>query len=88
VRFDNSPLGQKGTSLPVNHAIDLARVTPLMTDELGKLLANLGADRLVFGSGMPFNYPDPALLNLEHLAATGEEREKIRWKNAIRLLRL
>lgn len=87
-RFDNSPLGQKGNSLPTNYTIDLARVSPVMTEELGKLLNNLGADRLVFGSGMPFNYPDPALLNLELLAASDEEREKIRWKNAVRVLRL
>jgi hypothetical protein len=88
VRFDNSPLGQKGNSLPANYSIDLARVTPLMTEELGKLLGDLGADRLVFGSGMPFNYPDPALLNLELMAASAEEREKICWKNAARVLRL
>jgi uncharacterized protein len=88
MRFDSSPLGQKGSSLPANYAIDLARVTPLMTDELGKLLGNLGADHMVFGSGMPFHYPDPALLNLEHLAVSGDEREKIRWKNAVRLFRL
>ncbi len=86
--FDRSPLGQKDNGLPANYAIDLARITPLMKDELGTLLGNLGAERLVFGSGMPFNYPDPALLNLEHLSASDDEREKIRWKNAFRLLRL
>lgn len=88
VRFANSFLGQKGNSLPANYSIDLARVTPLMTEELGKLLGDLGADRLVFGSGMPFNYPDPAWLNLELMAASAEEREKIRWKNAARVLQL
>ena len=74
--------------MPSNYMIDLARVSPVMTEELGTLVNNLGADRLVFGSGMPFNYPDPALLNLELLAASDEVREKIRWKNAVRLLRL
>lgn len=88
IRFDNSPLGQKGQSMPSNYMIDLARVSPVVTEELGTLVNNLGADRLVFGSGMPFNYPDPALLNLELLAASDEVREKIRWKNAVRLLRL
>jgi uncharacterized protein len=70
------------------HEIDLARVSPLMTEELGKLLKHLGADRLVFGSGMPFDYPDPAVLNMEFLVASDDERERIRWRNAVRLLRL
>ncbi len=35
-----------------------------------------------------YKLTDPALLNLELLAASDEVREKIRWKNAVRLLRL
>ena len=41
-----------------------------MENEIGHLISELGADRIVFGTGMPFNYPDPALLKLEVLAAT------------------
>ena len=52
----------------------------------GQLIANLGADRLVFGTGMPFNYPDPALLNLEVLDVSKEDKEKIAWRNAERWL--
>jgi predicted TIM-barrel fold metal-dependent hydrolase len=55
-------------------------------DEIRQLVANLGAERLVFGTGMPFNYPDPALLKLELLEAGREDKEKIAWRNAARWL--
>jgi hypothetical protein len=48
----------------------------------------LGADRLMFGTGMPFNYPDPALVKFEVLDAPEPEREKIRNQNAASWLRL
>ncbi|HPY50735.1 MAG TPA: amidohydrolase family protein, partial [Sedimentisphaerales bacterium] len=56
--------------------------------ELGRLIADLGADRVVFGTGMPFNYPDPALLKLEVLDATEADKERIRGRNAAQWLRL
>ena len=31
---------------------------------------------------MPFNYPDPALLKLEVLAVSPEQKERIAWRNA------
>jgi predicted TIM-barrel fold metal-dependent hydrolase len=40
------------------------------------------SDRLVLGTGMPFNYPDPALLKLDVLDASAPDKEKIRWRNA------
>jgi predicted TIM-barrel fold metal-dependent hydrolase len=58
----------------------------LLANEIGQLIANLGAERVVFGTGMPFNYPDPALLKLEVLEASREDKEKIAWRNAARWL--
>ena len=52
------------------------------------MIADLGADRVVFGTGMPFNYPDPALLKLEVLDATEADKERIRGRNAAQWLRL
>jgi predicted TIM-barrel fold metal-dependent hydrolase len=40
------------------------------------------------GTGMPFNYPDPALLKLEVLDAGEPDKEKIRSQNALKWLRL
>jgi hypothetical protein len=48
----------------------------LLANEIGQLIANLGAERVVFGTGMPFNYPDLALLKLEVLAASRDDRKR------------
>ena len=42
----------------------------------------------MFGTGMPFNYPDPALVKLEVLDADEADKEKIRSQNAMAWLRL
>ena len=86
--FAGSPLGKKSSDLPANYAIEISRLSAVMGDEIGQLLATLGADRVVFGTGMPFNYPDPSLVKLEVLTASEEDKEKIRWKNAAKLLGL
>lgn len=86
LQFVNSPLGQKEGELPANYLIEISRMDSVLADEIGQLVANLGAERVVFGTGMPFNYPDPALLKMEVLAATEAEKEKIFWRNAARWL--
>ncbi|MHB1038320.1 MAG: amidohydrolase family protein [Pirellulales bacterium] len=79
--YAKSPLGQD-KSLPPNWAIEISRLSALLENEIGQLLASLGPDRLMFGTGMPLNYPDPALLKLEVLDAPEPVKEKIRWQNA------
>lgn len=86
--FVNSPLGRKESGLPANYSIEISRLTAVLANEIGQLIANLGAERLVFGTGMPFQYPDPALVKLEVLEAGEEVKEKIRRRNAARLLGL
>jgi predicted TIM-barrel fold metal-dependent hydrolase len=86
LQFVSTPLGRKGNGLPSNYVIEISRMDSLLANEIGQLLANLGAERLVFGTGMPFNYPDPALLKLEVLEASPEDKEKIAWRNAARWL--
>ncbi len=86
--FVRSPLGRKESGLPANYVIELSRLSALLANELGHLLTQLGPDRLVFGTGMPFNYPDAALLRLEVLEVSPADKEKIRWRNAAKLLGL
>jgi len=86
--YTRSPLGRKDSGLPSNYVIELSRLSAVLANELGQLIADLGADRVVFGTGMPFNYPDPALLKLEVLDAADADKEKIRGQNAARWLRL
>jgi len=86
--YMSSALGKKDNGLPANYTIEISRLTALLANELGQLINNLGADRVVFGTGMPFTYPDPALVKLEVLDAPEPDKEKIRSQNAAAWLRL
>jgi predicted TIM-barrel fold metal-dependent hydrolase len=86
--YTGSPLGRKNNGLPSNYAIEISRLSAVLANEIGQLLTNLGVERIVFGTGMPFNYPDPALVKLEVLDATEPDKEKIRSQNAVTWLRL
>lgn len=86
--YTSSPLGRKDNGLPSNYAIELSRLSAVLANEIGQLITNLGAERLMFGTGMPFNYPDPALVKLEVLDASEPDKEKIRAQNATSWLRL
>ncbi len=80
--YTRSPLGKPDNGLPSNYSIEISRLSATLGDELAALLSTVGPDRLVFGSGMPFKYADPALLKLEVLDASEEVKEKIRSGNA------
>lgn len=84
--YSGSPLGRKDGGLPDNYVIEISRLRALMESDIGGLLARLGPDRVVFGTGMPFNYPDPALVKVQVLDAREEVKEQIRWRNAARIL--
>jgi predicted TIM-barrel fold metal-dependent hydrolase len=86
--YTRSALGRPDNGLPANYAIEISRLTALLGNELGQLLTNLGPDRLLFGTGIPFKYPDPALLKLEVLDIDEPDREKIRSQNAAKWLGL
>ena len=86
--FTASRLGRADTDLPANYCIGISRLSAVLAAEMRALLDNLGPDRLVFGTGMPFKYPDPPLVKLEVLDATEDEKEAIRSGNARRLLGL
>jgi len=86
--FVNSVLGSRNSGLPANYAVDIALLTAELTNEIGQLIANLGEDRVVFGTGMPFHYPDPAMVKLDILDASESVKNKIRSQNAARIYRL
>jgi predicted TIM-barrel fold metal-dependent hydrolase len=86
--FSGSLLGRKDNGLPANYAIEISLLRVELDNEVGSLLANLGEDRVVFGTGMPFHYPGPSLAKLEILDAPAPVKEKIRRGNAIRWLGL
>lgn len=86
--FTGSVLGRGNNGLPANYVVDMARVESAMGNELGRLIENLGEDRVVFGTGIPFHYPGPALAKMEILAQSPAVKQKIEWHNAAKLLRL
>jgi len=86
--FTGSALGRKDGGLPANYWIEISRLRALQENDIGQLAKNLGPDRVVFGTGMPFNAPDPALVKMEVLDAPEAVKELIRWKNAAGLLKL
>ncbi|NCO39294.1 MAG: metal-dependent hydrolase [Armatimonadetes bacterium CG_4_10_14_3_um_filter_66_18] len=84
--YTGCDLGKPGVDLPANYWIEISRLSAVLQAEMRMLLDNVGKSRLVFGTGMPFKYPDPSLVKLEVLEATKSEIEAIRWKNAHALL--
>jgi predicted TIM-barrel fold metal-dependent hydrolase len=86
IRYSGSPLGQKDNGLPENYILEISRLSALLDNEIGTLIARLGAHRLVFGTGMPFKYPDPAIVKMEVLGQPETVKEMIRSSNALRLL--
>jgi uncharacterized protein len=84
--YRNSPLGRKTGGLPANYCLEISRLTAMLDDELGFLIRELGVERIVFGTGIPFSYPDPALLKLQVMSAGEEDRERIAWKNVAQWL--
>ena len=87
IGYTGCPLGRKNNSLPSNYAIELSRLSAVLANEIGQLITTLGVERVMFGTGMPFNYPDPALVKLEVLDASEADKEKIRSQNAMNWLR-
>ena len=86
IGFAHSQLGRSDNGLPANYYLEISRLSAVLANEIGQLITNLGAERVVFGTGMPFQYPDPSLVKMEVLEASEEDKEKIRWRNAARLL--
>lgn len=86
--FVASPLGRKNNGLPANYVIDTSLLTAELSNEIGQLIDNLGEERVVFGTGIPFHYPGPAFAKLEVLDKSDGVKDRIRWQNAASFLKL
>ena len=83
-----SVLGSRNNGLGENYAVEITRLSVEFGNEIGRLVAALGDDRVLFGSGMPFHYPGAAIVRMEILEAPEEVKAKIRSRNAERWLNL
>lgn len=55
-------------------------------DTVDLMAAELGAERLVFGTGLPFQYAASALALVEHSSLSPRERERVLCRNVLELL--
>jgi uncharacterized protein len=88
VGYSGSPLGDPKSGLPANYWIEISRLSAVLGNEIRQLVLALGADRVVFGTGMPFNAPDPSLVKMEVAGLGDEDKNKILATNAAGLLGL
>ena len=86
--YDASLLGRKANGLPSNYVIDIALLSAEVPNETSRLIENLGEDRVVFGTGIPFHYAGPALTKMQILQVDEKVKDRIRWRTAASLLRL
>jgi predicted TIM-barrel fold metal-dependent hydrolase len=83
-----SSLGRQNNGLPANYVLDTSLLTAELGNEIGQLLENLGEDRIVFGTGIPFHYPGPSFAKLELLNSPESVKDKLRSRNAAAFLNL
>jgi predicted TIM-barrel fold metal-dependent hydrolase len=81
-----SPFVTDRADMPANYWVDICRPDVVYGAEATTLVEVLGADRIVFGSGMPFNYPEAATVRLEILQAPADDISKIANGNIEALL--
>ena len=51
-----------------------------------KIAEKHGADKILFGSDSPWHRPSEDMRIIDHMELSPEDREKILWKNAVKLL--
>jgi predicted TIM-barrel fold metal-dependent hydrolase len=73
---------------PPNLYFETSRFRSSYGGVLTKLIRNVGAERVLFGSGSPFKSVEPALLKFHHCDITDEERLIVAGGAAKELLRL
>ncbi|HNS32486.1 MAG TPA: amidohydrolase family protein [bacterium] len=67
---------------------EISRMGSAYGQEIARLAGQIGAERLLFGSGSPFKEVTPALLKLKSAGCTDQDKEKISHGNSRVLLGL
>jgi len=57
-------------------------------NSIERLCAEMGSDRVLLGTYMPFFYPDCIVNRVKMAEISEEDRERILWRNAAELLKL
>lgn len=88
VGVEHSALAKDEDLQRSNVLFEISRMTSVLQKTLPELLHAVGPSKLVFGTGMPFKYPRPALLKMELLDAEETVKEQIFHANMARVLGL
>lgn len=88
IGWENSQLAKDEFFKSCNFLIEISRLTSVLQESIPRLLDALGPTKLVFGTGMPFKYPRPAMLKMELLEAPEEVKERIYWRNIADILQM
>jgi uncharacterized protein len=84
--FTGSELVTQLEQLPANYWFEMSLQDSYYRKELQQMKESVGAERLVFGTGICFRYPEPAFVRMEGLQATAGEKEMIFSGNMLGLL--
>lgn len=68
--------------------IDLTRFAVVVYYQLPRLIDAIGTQAVAFGTHAPFNYVGPALVRLEALKLSGDDAERVAWRNAAQFLQI
>lgn len=69
--------------------LDTAFTADYIDRELfGAIVKKHGADRILFGSDLPWSHPDKEKQMIAELDVSDDDKEKIYWKNAVELMGL
>jgi len=69
----------------VNVYVEMSRMTSVLANSIGTTIGELGADRVLFGTGFPFKTPSPAFLKIQILDADPAVKQQVLFENAMRL---
>lgn len=66
----------------VDFYVEMSRMTSVLGKNIQVMVENLGADRVLFGTGFPFKTPSPAFLKVQALDADDTMKKQIMGTNA------
>lgn len=74
-----------GRMKALDFSVEMSRMTSVLGKNLQVMVENLGADRVLFGTGFPFKTPSPAFLKIQALDAGDAAKTQIAGMNARRI---
>jgi predicted TIM-barrel fold metal-dependent hydrolase len=88
IGVENSPFVTDPSLADARVSFEISRMATVLQRTIPTLLKNLGARRLLFGTGMPLKIPGPAILKLQLLDAPAKVKSLLAYGNIERLLSL